>query len=81
MDGGSEVRGWSRVKDSRRRERDCQGGERGIILVNIRTQIQQGVSTSLYMESNVQSWVGDRDGGEIKPELCPQLNIGAVESK
>ena len=81
MDGGSEVRGQSRVDDSRRRERNCQGGERGIILVDIRTEIQQGVSTSLYRESNVQIWVGGRDGGEIKPELCPQSNTGVVESK
>ena len=62
-------------------ESKTQEGERGIVLVNIQTEIQQGVSTSLYMESNVWIWVGGRDGGEIKPELCPQSNTGAVESK
>ena len=62
-------------------ELKTQGGERGIILVNIRTEIQQGVSTSLYMESNVWIWVGGGDRGEIQPELCPQSNTGVVKSK
>ena len=62
-------------------ESKTQGGERGIILVDIQTEIQQGVSTSLYRESNVQIWVRGRDGGEIKPELCLQSNTGVVKSK
>ena len=62
-------------------ESKTQGGERGIILVDIQTEIQQGVSTSLYMESNVWIWVGGGDGGEIKPELCLQLNIAVMEIK
>ena len=52
-------------------ESKTQGGERGIILVDIQTEIQQGVSMSLYMESNVRIWVRGGDRGEIKPELCP----------
>ena len=36
----------------------------------------------MEMEFGLYSYTDEgRDGGEVKPELCPQLNTAAVETK
>ena len=36
----------------------------------------------MEMEFGLYSYTDEgRDGGEVKPELCPQSNTAAVESK